>query len=134
MGATVTVRATVLMFVPQWLKDIKPLNPVMWIAGDPIYQPSRLTARVVTSAMAPTASGEIVIPPTREEATLDYQASVVGARRARKEAHAREMIGRMDRMDAKVERQIAKEARRIMMARRQQIIAAFINADMEEQP
>lgn len=126
MGVTVTVGLMVLLFKPKWLDDIQPQNPANRFAGDPVYPPSRLTAKVVASDRWSAAHGTIV--PRDEQ--LAHQAKVEGARRARKEARAREVAGRADRMDAKAERRAAKDARRIMMARRQQIIAAFTAEEM----
>ena len=120
MALVVTVGIMALLFKPRWLDNIQPKNPVARYAGDVVYPPSRLTAKVVTSDEQNEASGTIV--------TRDHQRSIEAARCARK-ARMREVqyAGRTmaDRMDAKAERRAAKEARRIMMARRQQIMAAF---------
>ena len=126
MGATVTVGTMVLLFVPRWLENIRPINPANRWAGQPVYPRSILTAVTVDSGKGPTASGTIVVPPTREE-LLAHEAAAVGARRARKEARAREMSGprAWSRADARTERAAAKEARRIMMARRAACLAAF---------
>lgn len=144
MGVTVTVGLMVLLFKPKWLDDIQPQNPANRFAGDPVYPPSRLTANVVTPASLALRStgseewhgwafccGEIV-----DSASRSHEAQA--ARCARKAARREEMGSRWHRTDpngyasrnAKAERRAAKEARRIMMARRQQIIAAFTAEEM----
>ena len=133
LGITVTVGVMALLFKPRWLADIQPRNPVERYAGDPVYPQSRTTAIVIASRDGRTeASGEIDVPPSREE-LLAHEARVVGARRARKAAaHARQYAGRnwMAHLDAKAERRAAKEARRIMMDNRRRIRAAFAREDM----
>lgn len=120
MGMVITVGLMALLFKPRWLDNIQPKNPVARYAGDVVYPPSRLTAKVVTSDEQNEASGMIV--------TKDHQRSIEAARAARK-ARRREALTRgkgwAAYMDAKTQRRADKEARRIMMARRQQIVAAF---------
>ena len=132
LGVTVTVGIMALLFKPRWLADIQPRNPVERYAGDPVYPQSRTTAIVIASRDGRTeASGEIDVPPSREE-LLAHEARVVGARRARKAARAVEQRGRWwaEVMDARAERRAAKEARRIMMDNRRRIRAAFAQEDM----
>ena len=111
-----------LLFVPPWLTLIQPRNPVDRCAQDPVYPPSKLTVRMVTSDMGSSVSG--TIDP------LAHETRVVGARRARKERAREEHYAAVaswlaDRMDTRAERRAAKEERRIMMARRQEAMAAF---------
>ena len=128
LGIVVTVGVMVLLFKPRWLADIHPLNPVERYAGDAVYPPSKLTARTVNSSQGSMASGTI----WPEEERRTHEARVVGARRARKARVREEQRSRWwaDIMDARAERRAAKEARRIMMARRQQIMAAFTEEEM----
>jgi hypothetical protein len=121
-----------MLFVPSWLDNIQPVNPVDMIAyaGAPVYPPSRLTAHIITPASLALqstgseewhgyafCSGEIVDSASRSR---EAQA----ARAARKTARAAEM-GRVNRMDARAERRAAREARRIMMDIRRRLTDAF---------
>lgn len=119
-----------MLFVPNWLDNIQPLNPVIREAGDPVYPASRMTTKVISSSQRPTAGGTIIPREERRRQQLATQAKREGARRARKERKQAKQAensqrARMDRMDRRAERRAAKEERRIMMERRQAAIAAF---------
>jgi hypothetical protein len=72
MALVVTVGFMALLFKPRWLDNIQPQNPVARFAGDVVYPPSRLTAKVVTSGEQNEASGTIV--------TKDHQRSIEATR------------------------------------------------------
>jgi len=123
-----------MLFIPWWLAHIQPRNPEERFLQEPEYPPSMLTARVVTSAMAPEANGTIV--PREEQ--LATQARVEGARRARKAARTEEqhddrwLVDRMDRKAARrARREARREARRIMNRRRMDAMAAFGKEDLD---
>jgi len=126
LGVTVTVGIMVRLFTPRWWGVIQPMNPVERYIDDPVYPPSCPTAVTVNSSQSPTASGEIV-----DQAALSRQAQ---AARAARKARVREGLGGQDgwqeRKDRRAERRAAKEARRIMMARRQAAIAAFTQEEV----
>jgi hypothetical protein len=128
LGVTVTVGVMVRLFTPRWWSVIQPRNPIDRYVGDPVYPPSRPTAVTVNSSQGSMASGTI----WPEEERRTHEARVVGARRARKARVREEQRSRWwaDVMDARAERRAAKEARRIMMARRQAAIAAFTQEEV----
>jgi hypothetical protein len=107
-GVAVTVGGDRHLFVPRWFG---------WA----------LSARTVNSGQVAAAHGTIV--PKAEQ--LERQRSIEAARAERKAA-ARLDHGGRDRAIAKAERRAAKEARRIMMERRAQCIAAFADIDTTE--
>jgi hypothetical protein len=108
VGVAVTVGGDRHLFVPRWFG---------WA----------LSARTVNSGQVAAAHGTIV--PKAEQ--LERQRSIEAARAERKAA-ARLDHGGRDRAIAKAERRAAKEARRIMMERRAQCIAAFADIDTTE--
>lgn len=112
VGVAVTVGGDRHLFVPRWFG----------------WAPS---ARTVNSGQVAVAHGTIV--PKADQ--LERQRSIEAARAERKaDMRRRQYAGRamVDRMDAKAERRAAREAKRIMMERRAQCIAAFADIDTTE--
>jgi hypothetical protein len=118
-----------MLFVPRWLDNINPCAA------------STLTARIITPlpynrvqegrvkmVFGQTTVTGIIVP---KEDQLAVQANIESNREERKAKRRQEMnsAGNMDRMTARAERRAAKEAKRIMEKRRQQIIATFTEED-----
>jgi regulator of protease activity HflC (stomatin/prohibitin superfamily) len=129
----VTVRLPIdMLFVPRWLDNINP------------YAASSLTARIITPLPYNRVDGRVrlvvgqttvtgTIVPKEEQ--LAVQASIVSNREERKAKRRQDMNAQsagnwMNYMEVRAERRAAKEAKRIMEERRQQIIAAFTKEDV----
>ena len=121
-----------MLFVPRWLDSINPCAA------------STLTARIITPlpynrvdggrvkmVFGQTSVNGIIVP---KEDQLAAQASIESNREERKAKRRQEMNAQsagnwMNHMEARAERRAAKEAKRIMEERRQQLSAAFAEED-----
>jgi hypothetical protein len=132
MEATVRLPIDIL-FVPRWLSSINPCAT------------SVLTARIITPLPYNRNVGgrvKVVIGQTSchgiivsKEEQLAEQAKIVNSReeckaKRRQEMNSQSSTNWMANMEARAERHAAKEAKRIMEERRQQIIAAFTKEDV----
>ena len=148
VGVAVTVGGDRHLFVPRFLDAIRPTVPGYWLKAplDQWYPHSDVTRRAITPASLALrstgseewhgwacCSGEIVDQAGQSRAAAE-------GRKARKAARRAELGRRWKRTDpngyasrnAKAERRAAREARRIMMERRAQCIAAFSDIDTTE--
>lgn len=140
-GYAITAIADQMVFRPDWLEMIQPVVPERYIKtpADIVYPPSIPSRAVITPAalaLRATSSeqwygygfctGEIL-----DQAGMSHKAQ---QNRQERKAARREELSRMGsnaRRSAKAERQAAKEARRVMMARREACRAAFAKEEID---